>query len=431
MNQTNEVKTKHQQLLELMDEITISGRKLGIVLQDTEDRQMDGRTVMVKGKRLVNFTNCSYLGLELDHRLIAGCIDAVTRYGTQFASSRSYLSMTLYHEIEELMAKIFKMPVALSQTTSLGHISNIPILVGDNDAVIMDISVHATVQEAVLLMHERNITVEKIRHSRMDILEDRIKALQMTHEKVWYMCDGIYSMFGDGAPLDELKSLLNNYEQFYLYIDDAHGMSWTGEHGAGYVHTKLPFHPKMYFTTSLAKGFGCSGGVLAFPEVESFRRVYSYGRTFIFSTQISPPVLGAVLASAKIHLTGEIDLMQTQLHERIKFFNQTAKMFDLPLISDGITPVRFIAMGKPKVGYNMVTRLLNAGFYTSLCVYPSVSINNTGLRMAITRHHSLQDIENLLREVAAQFPVVLSECDSSMKEIARNFKMGQREKSND
>lgn len=415
-------------MLELLDEIASSGKNLGIILQDTQDKQLDGRTVHVKGKRLVNFTNCSYLGLELDQRLIAGTIDAVTRYGTQFASSRSYLSMTLYHEIEDLLAKIFKMPVALSQTTSLGHISNIPILIGDNDAVIMDISVHATVQEAVLLLHERNITVEKIRHSRMDILEDRIKALQMTHEKVWYLCDGIYSMFGDGAPLDQLKSLLNNYEQFYLYIDDAHGMSWAGEHGAGYVFSKMPFHSKMYFTTSLAKGFGASGGVLAFPEIESFNRVHSYGRTFIFSTQISPPVLGAVLASAKIHLTSEIDLLQSQLQERIKFFNQTAKLFDLPLISNEITPVRFIALGKPQVGYNLVTRLINAGFYVSLCVYPSVSINNTGLRIAITRHHSMLDIEHLLREIATQLPFALKECGSSMKEISRSFKLGHREK---
>ena len=428
MNQINEVKTRHQQMLELLDEIAASGKSLGIILQDTEDKQLDGRTVHVKGKRLINFTNCSYLGLEMDQRLIAGCIDAVTRYGTQFASSRSYLSMTLYHEIEDLLAKIFKMPVALSQTTSLGHISNIPILVGDNDAVIMDISVHATVQEAVLLLHERKITVEKIRHSRMDILEDRIRALQMTHDKVWYLCDGVYSMFGDGAPLAELKSLLDNFEQFYLYIDDAHGMSWAGPNGAGYVFSKMSYHPKMYFTTSLAKGFGASGGVLAFPEVESFKRVHSYGRTFIFSTQISPPVLGAVLASAKIHLTGEIDLLQTQLQERIKFFNQTAKMFELQLLNDEITPVRFIPLGKPQVGYNLVTRLLNSGFYCSLCVFPSVSINNTGLRIAITRHHSMQDIENLLRTIAAELPFVLKECDSSMKEISRSFKLGQREK---
>jgi 7-keto-8-aminopelargonate synthetase-like enzyme len=423
MNTNNELKTKHQQMLELLDEIAHTGKSLGIILQDTEDEQVDGRTVKVNGKRLVNFTSCSYLGLELDPRLIAGSIDATTRYGTQFASSRSYLSITLYKEVEELLAQIFKMPVALSQTTSLGHISNIPILVGDNDAVIMDISVHATVQEAVSLLVERGVHIERVRHNRMDLLEERIVDLSKKYEKIWYMADGVYSMFGDAAPLDKLKELLDNNEQFYLYIDDAHGMSWAGENGAGYVYSKLSYHPKMYFTTSLAKGFGASGGVLAFPEKSSFHRVHDYGRTFIFSTQLSPPILGAIRASAKLHLSNDITLYQAQLMERILYFNETAKNLGVPLHSNTDTPVRFVALGKPQVGYNMVTRLMNDGIYTSLCVYPSVSYNNTGIRIALTRHHSIEDIHNLLSAIAKHLPEVLVECGSSMKEINRYFKL--------
>ena len=410
-------------MLELLDEIADTGKSLGIILQTIEDEQLDGRSVHVNGKKLLNFTSCSYLGLELDPRMIAGAIDATTRYGTQFASTRSYLSLTLYKEIEDLLAQMFKMPVALAQTTGLGHIANIPILVGDNDAVIMDISVHATVQEAVSLLVERGVKIEKIRHNRMDILEDRIKELSMTYEKVWYMADGIYSMFGDAAPLDEIKELLDRYEQFYLYIDDAHGMSWAGENGAGYVVSKLPYHPKMYLTTSLAKGFGATGGVLAFPENNSFTRVHNYGRTFIFSTQLPPPMLGAIRASCKIHLSGDITLMQSQLNEKVKFFNQMAKLYEVPILSDTATPVRFVTLGKPQVGYQMVTRLMNEGMYTSLSVFPSVSYNNTGMRVAINRHHTHEDIERLVKSIAKNLPEALVECGSSMKEINRYFKL--------
>jgi 7-keto-8-aminopelargonate synthetase-like enzyme len=423
MNTNNELKTKHQQMLELLDEIAHTGKSLGIILQTIEDEQLDGRNVHVNGKKLLNFTSCSYLGLELDPRMIAGAIDATTRYGTQFASTRSYLSLTLYKEIEDLLAQMFKMPVALAQTTGLGHIANIPILVGDNDAVIMDISVHATVQEAVSLLVERGVKIEKIRHNRMDILEDRIKELSMTYDKIWYMADGIYSMFGDAAPLDEIKELLDRYEQFYLYIDDAHGMSWAGENGAGYVVSKLPYHPKMYLTTSLAKGFGATGGVLAFPENNSFTRVHNYGRTFIFSTQLPPPMLGAIRASCKIHMSTDITLMQSQLNEKVKFFNQMAKLYEVPILSETETPVRFVTLGKPQVGYQMVTRLMNEGMYTSLSVFPSVSYNNTGMRVAINRHHSHEDIERLVKAIAKNLPEALVECGSSMKEINRYFKL--------
>jgi 7-keto-8-aminopelargonate synthetase-like enzyme len=426
MDQLNEVKTKHHQMLELLDQIAETGKSLGIILQTTEDEQLDGRLVHVKGRELINFTNCSYMGLELDPRLIAGCIDAVTRYGTQFASTRAYLSMTLYKEVEELMSSIFGMPVALAQTTGMGHIANIPILVGDRDAVVMDIAVHATVQEAVSLLVERGVTIERVRHNSMNQLEDRIRELSKSHEKVWYMADGVYSMFGDSAPMNDIKDLLDRYEQFYLYIDDAHGMSWTGKHGAGYVVDHLPYHAKMYLTTSLAKGFGATGGVLAFPESHNFQRVHDYGRTFIFSTQLPPPMLGAIRASAKIHLSPEINVMQQQLAEKIKFFNAKAVEYDISILNQDVTPVRFVALGKPQAGYNMVTRLMNDGIYTSLSVFPSVSYNNTGMRIAITRHHTFDDLEAIVKSIAANLPSALSDAGSNMKEVQRFFKIGKQ-----
>jgi 7-keto-8-aminopelargonate synthetase-like enzyme len=86
------VKSKHEQILSLLDEVSISGKKLGIILQTIEDSEIDGRHVTLNGKRIKNFSSCSYLGLDLDQRLMAGAIDAITRFGVQFSSSRSYLS---------------------------------------------------------------------------------------------------------------------------------------------------------------------------------------------------------------------------------------------------------------------------------------------------------------------------------------------------
>ena len=117
--------------------------------------------------------------------------------------------------------------------------------------------------------------------------------------------------------------------------------------------------------------------------------------------------------------------MQEELNEKIAYFNETAKMLNVPLHSDTATPVRFIALGKPQVGYNLVTRLMNSGLYTSLCVYPSVSYNNTGIRIAITRHLSKEDIYNLLNTISQLLPEVLAECGSNFKEINRYFKLGE------
>jgi 7-keto-8-aminopelargonate synthetase-like enzyme len=418
-----ELKSKHEQIIEIVDQVLTASTKLGITQCATEDYQLDGRFIRIKGNDMLNFGSCSYLGLELDARLKAGAIDAVQRYGTQFSSSRAYVSVGLYTEAEELLEKIFKQPVILASTVTLGHLSNIPVLVGDRDAVILDAQVHECVQTAVQLLKTRNVTVELIRHNKMDMLEDRIKALSETHEKIWYMADGIYSMFGDALPIHELYQLMDQYEQFHLYVDDAHGMGWAGEHGAGYVLSQVPFHDKLYLVTGLAKSFAAAGGVLVFPNEDAKRLVRNCGKTMIFSGPIQPPVLGAIIASAKIHLSSEIKTLQSSLQKKIRFFNSTARKYELPLIAETDSPINFIGVGKPDVGYNMVRRMMNMGFYFNLSVFPSVSYKNTGLRMPINLHLTEQDIDDLLLKTAEQLPLALEDSQSSMKEIYKSFKL--------
>jgi 7-keto-8-aminopelargonate synthetase-like enzyme len=418
-----QLKSKHQQMIEIIDQMLTSSSRLGITHLTTEDEQLDGRHLRINGSDLLNFGSCSYLGLELDKRLINGAIDAVKRYGTQFSSSRAYVSVTLYDEIEELLSQIFNQPVTLASTASLGHMSNIPVLVGEHDAVVYDVQVHASVQTALEMLKPRGIQIEPLRHNRMDLLEERINKLKDKYDKIWFMADGVYSMYGDFLPVPQLKTLLDKYEQFHLYVDDAHGMSWTGKNGAGYVMSQMDFHPKMFLVVGLAKAFGSCGGVLVYPDEDSRRVVRNCGKTLIFSGPIQPPVLGASIASAKIHLSDEIYQRQGELKKRVLHFNALAKGLHLPLISETDSPITFIGLGKPIVGYNLVRRLMNLGYYSNLSVFPSVSYNNTGLRSTITVHQSLKDIEGLLTTIAEQLPKALADSQSSMEEVHKYFRL--------
>jgi 7-keto-8-aminopelargonate synthetase-like enzyme len=146
---------------------------------------------------------------------------------------------------------------------------------------------------------------------------------------------------------------------------------------------------------------------------------------------VPPPVLGAAVASAKIHLSADIYSLQKQLQEKIKFFNQTASLLELPMYSNNISPVKFICLGKPTMGYNMVSRLMNAGYYVNLSVFPSVSYNNTGMRIPLSLHMTKEDIEGLLNEIATQMPLAFKETGSSLKEVTRFFKLDKKEKVKD
>ena len=187
-----------------IDQIISDGVRRGILHLYTDDNKLNDNQLTLKGKKVVNFGSCSYLGLEFDNRLKEASKAAIDCYGTQFSESRAYVSVKLYQELEELLFKIFDAPVVITPTTTLGHIANIPVLMTSADAIITDQQVHNSVNTAVKLVRAAGAHVEVLRHNRMDLLEDRIKFLRTKYQKIWYMADGIYSMFGDAAPLEQL-----------------------------------------------------------------------------------------------------------------------------------------------------------------------------------------------------------------------------------
>ena len=416
-------KTRHEQILDTIDEVTNISASLGIAQLKVESEEINGRTITIKGREVVNFGSCSYLGLEKNPEIIEGVVDAVRKYGSQFSSSRAYASVTLYTEAEALLEEMFERPILLAPTVTLGHLSNIPVLVGDRDAVILDLQVHACVQTAAQLVKARGVHVELIRHNRVDILEERINELKDKYEKIWYMADGVYSMYGDFLPINALYRLLDSYPQFNLYVDDAHGTGWIGNNGVGYVLSQKPFHERLFLVAGLAKSFAACGGVLVFPNERAKNKVRNCGGTFIFSGPIQPPMLGAIIASAKLHLSKNIKQYQNELQKRVDYFVETCKTFNLPLIGESNSPIFFIGVGKPGVGYNMVTRIMNKGFYINLSVFPSVPYKNTGLRIPLTVNHTFEDIYDLLSIIAEQLPFALKDNDSSIEEINKAFKI--------
>ena len=188
------------------------------------------------------------------------------RYGTQFSSSRGYLSSPQYSELEALLGEMFGGHVLVTPTTSLGHLSVLPVLVESGDAVLLDHQVHASVQMAANQLRVKGTTVDLIRHNNMERLEAMIDRLVQGHDRIWYMADGVYSMFADLAPFAELRELLDRHPNLWLYVDDSHGVGWAGKHGRGPALDVLGGHPRVIAACSLNKSFACAGGAIVFPD---------------------------------------------------------------------------------------------------------------------------------------------------------------------
>ncbi len=386
--------------LRLIDDALTEAIGHGIAHLTAEDEQLGGRVVTLRGRRHVNFGSCSYVGLETDLRLKNAACDAVARYGVQFASSRAYVSCPPYAELERLLGAMFDAPLVVAQTTTLAHFAALPILIGREDAVVCDQLVHHSVQAVLPTLAAAGTLCRFVRHNRVDRLDELVRTLAERHRRVWYLADGIYSMHGDPAPLDQLHELVARHEQLSLYIDDAHGVSWAGKHGRGTVLGDGPLPRRTVMVASLAKAFSAGGAVMVFPDAETARLVRACGSTLIFSGPLQPALLGAAIASARVHLSREITDRQRRLMERIHLFNDLAAARGLPLGSTAATPIRFVKTGDSDVTYRLAAALMDDGFYVNTAAFPAVSKGHGGLRVALTVHQTTDDIRDLVDAIA-------------------------------
>ena len=415
-------KIKHNNFLDTVDEVITNATKAGVLHLHAEGSELTGRKITVNGIKSCHFGTTGYLGLEQDDRLKIAAIDAIKKYGTQFPLSKTYISHPLYALLEKKLEKIYNNPILITKNSTLGHIAVIPTAVEDNDAVVLDHQVHWSVQNAAQLLKIRGIPVSLIRHNSLEMLEDRIKKLSGKVKRIWYMADGVYSMYGDYAPVMDLIALSQKYPQLHLYFDDVHGMSWKGPNGSGYIMSmveKLPENVLLFGT--LSKTFGASGAVLVCPDKKLYRKIKNFGGPLTFSAQLEPSAVAAAIASADIHLSPEIYHLQDTLHERINYFNVLLQKTNLPLIEKNDSPVFYIGTGLPATGYTFVKKLMDEGFFVNLGLFPAVPVKNTGVRITVSRHNELEDIKSLVEAMEYHFPKALKETDNSLRRIGKAF----------
>jgi 7-keto-8-aminopelargonate synthetase-like enzyme len=369
-----------------------------VVQMPLQNVSLDSNNVELHGEKAITFGNASYLGFHKDPRVINAGISAMQQNGTLYCSTRAFTYMPMHDEFEDLLGQIFGLPTVSTIQTAMASFGAMQLLMLPSDVAIVDTMAHATLQSMLQIPKANGMLVDRIIHNNLDHLETKIKLYQAAgKEKIWYVADSVYSMYGDTAPVKDLVYLLEKYENFYIYFDDAHGMSWAGPNGAGYIWKYLPMgHPKVVMATSLGKGFGIGGGALICPNAEIKSWIRRVGMNLVFCTQLPNQMLGSGIEVAKIHLTNEIYQRQDKLKENIDFFIQTARQYNLPFFDYSETPLFFMIVGKHTLAVELNKRLRYRGYYANLGSYPAVSFKNTGLRISITCDHTKEEIAGLL-----------------------------------
>jgi len=410
-------------LLERAYQVIDETKKIGIGHLATSSIQNGlKKAIDIHGEKVVPFSLSDYLMLMHDERIIAGAIESIKENGFNLSISREFLHLDKTDEAEEILAKVFGNPVVLYPKTTLAHVGALPLLIDRKDAVVLDHHVHATIQMASDMVRVHGTHMEIIRHNNMEQLEQRIIELRKDYKKVWYLADGVYSMYGDVFPAKEIEALLNKYEEFYVYVDDAHGVSWAGPNGSGYVLSQIRQHPKMILAVSFGKGFGVGGGAIVCPDEHTKKLLVYLSGPLMFTGPLESATLGGLVAASKIHLSPDIVVLQNQLKELIDYFYDRCDELGLPLVSKTRTPTAYFPMGKPENIYISGKIFFNEKFSVTAGLYPAVPIKNAGLRVQITLYQDKSDVERLLQIMKRVYDMFKKEQNFSIEDTLKYFK---------
>jgi 7-keto-8-aminopelargonate synthetase-like enzyme len=397
-------------MMRLFQEHASRARDIGISRQLIEDEHLEGDSIVLDGKRLVNFGLCSYLGLGDDERLKEGARRAVERFGTSYSSSIAYTAVPLYGELREGLMEMMGASVVIAPTTTLAHLSALPVLVRPGDEVFVDALSHASVQTATQLLQANGVPVRTLPHNDLDAVEGAL-AESESKGSVWLLVDGVYSMHGDLAPAEHLDALLDLHPKLHVYCDDAHGFGWDGEHGRGAYLARAGWHDRLVVAAGLSKSFGATGGVIAMPDAMMADLIELVGPPLTFGGPIPPAALGAAVVSAGIHLSDEIKERQKDFRERIDLVNSLAIQMGIPLADFDPTPIWYLDVGEYDAMAEVFRGMRDDGFFLNGSAFPVVPYGHAGVRFTVTLYHSPQQIEDMLTALHRRSLEVIGETE--------------------
>jgi 8-amino-7-oxononanoate synthase len=251
---------------------------------------LPGGKVRLAGRVLLNLSSNDYLGLGLDPRLAEAAAQAAARWGAGAGASRLVAGhLKLHQDVEEELAAFKGTEAAVIFSTGyMANLGTIAALVGPGDTVFCDRFNHASIYDGIRLS---GAALARFPHRDLNRLEALLKQAPARGRRL-IVTDSVFSVDGDLAPLAELVALKERHGAI-LMIDEAHATGVLGPGGGGLAQALgLTARVEVHLGT-FSKALGSLGGYVA-----GDRRLIDYlhnkARSFIYSTALPPPVLGAI-----------------------------------------------------------------------------------------------------------------------------------------
>ncbi|HKZ41222.1 MAG TPA: aminotransferase class I/II-fold pyridoxal phosphate-dependent enzyme [Candidatus Hodarchaeales archaeon] len=325
----------------------------------------------------------NYLGLSFHPKLRAAAIKATESHGVGSGSVRTIAgNMNLHEELERKLAA-FKGQEA-SMITQSGFAANLGTIAqlapGENDVILSDELNHGSIIDGVKLSKATRMVYK---HSDMSSLEEKMREIEKTNpRRILLISDGVFSMDGDYAKLDQIQKIVEPYGTM-IYIDDAHGDGVLGRNksGKGIVdHFGLQgkIHVEM---NTFSKAMGVVGGAITGSKaLVTWAR--NKVRTYLLSGSHPPPVCAASIAALEV-IQDPKERLVPKLWENIAYFRR--KIIDLGfthlITLNSQTAIIPIVLGENSIAKDFSGRLYKMGIFALPIVFPMVSRGTARIRV--------------------------------------------------
>ena len=345
----------------------------------------DGRTVL-------NFCANNYLGLADHPEMIRAAREALDTHGFGMASVRFICgTQDLHKELEKTIADFFGTEDTILYAACFDANGGLfePLL-GPEDAIISDSLNHASIIDGVRLCKAR-----RYRYANCDMadLEAQLKqAREDGARTIMITSDGVFSMDGFIAPLDEITALAEKYDAL-VHIDECHATGFIGATGRGSAEVKGVMEKIDIFTGTLGKAMGGAVGGFTTAKAEVIEMLRQRSRPYLFSNSLPPHVVAAgIRAFQMLDQAGEL---RTRLAENTAYFRERmeAAGFDL---KPSVHPIVPVMLYDAPLAQRFAERLLEEGIYAIGFFFPVVPKEQARIRTQISAAHTREHLDRAI-----------------------------------
>lgn len=349
----------------------------------------DGPEAILDGKRVLMFGSNNYLGLTHDERVKQAVKDVIDTHGTSFTGSRLLNGTTsLHEEVERNLADFLGKESALVFAT--GYQTNIGVfsaLINRNTTAVIDNRSHASIHDGIAVAQGEKVAFP---HGDMEALDAALEQCQTDDHGCLVATDGLFSMHGNVAPLDEIVPIVRKHGA-RLLVDDAHGVGTIGPGGRG-TGARFGLQDDVDIVVgTFSKSLSSIGGFVA-GDHQTMEYVKHFGSSMLFSASLAPPNLAAANAALEI-LKAEPERVDRVNALAAKWRNGLQEM---GYTTEGDSPIVPVIIGDDFKAFEMWKRLLAEGVYVNCAVYPSVPRGGALLRTSLMATHTDEQVEEAL-----------------------------------